>query len=74
MANAGCLISYGPTFAEFAQITARQIDRILRGAKPAELPFEQPTRYELVVNLKTARSLGITIPQTLLIRADAVIE
>ena len=70
MAQAGCLISYGPTFAEFAQINARQIDKILKGVKPADLPMEQATRFELVVNLKTARALGITVPLPLSARAD----
>jgi putative ABC transport system substrate-binding protein len=74
MVSAGCLVSYGPSFAEFGRINARQIDRILRGAKVAELPFEQPTRYELAINLAIARALGITIPKEVLVRADQVIE
>jgi putative ABC transport system substrate-binding protein len=74
LAQAGCLIAYGPTFDEFAQRSARQIDLILRGTKPADLPFEQVTRFELVVNLKTARAIGVTIPYSILLRASEVIE
>lgn len=68
------LISYGPTTTQYAQITARYVDRILRGAKPGDLPVEQPPRFELAINLKTAKALGLTIPQTLLQRADEVIQ
>ena len=74
MAEAGCLVSYGPTFDEMTERCAAQIDKILRGAVPGELAVEQPTRFELVINLKTARALGLTVPQELLLRADAVIE
>jgi putative ABC transport system substrate-binding protein len=74
MAEAGCLLSYGPTFDEITQRCAAQIDKILRGMPPGDLPVEQPTRFELVINLKTARTLGLTVPQELLLRADAVIE
>jgi putative tryptophan/tyrosine transport system substrate-binding protein len=70
----GCLFAYGTTLDEFAQRNARQIDLILKGAKPADLPFEQVTRFELVVNMKAARALGVTIPQSVLLRADEVIE
>ena len=68
------LISYGPTTIQYAQITARYVDRILKGAKPGDLPVEQPSRFELAINLKTAKALGLTIPQALLQRADEVIH
>jgi putative ABC transport system substrate-binding protein len=68
------MISYGPDFDTLARLGAHYVDRILKGAKPAELPIEQPTKYPLVINLKTAKSLGIEIPATLLARADEVIE
>jgi putative tryptophan/tyrosine transport system substrate-binding protein len=73
MAETGCLLSYGPTFDEITQRCAIQIDKILRGTPPGELPIEQPTRFELVINLKTAKELGITVPQSVLLRADEVI-
>jgi len=68
------LMAFGPARPEFAQIAARQADRILKGAKPSDLPLEQPTRFELVINLRSARVLGLTIPQSLLLRAHEVIE
>ncbi len=74
LAQAGCLVSYGATFAELDERVAQQVDRILKGARPGDLPFEQPTRFELVVNQKTAKAIGVTIPQSLLLRADRVIE
>ena len=73
-AHYGCMVSYGPTMDELTKRVAYQVDRILKGAKPADIPFEQVTRFELVVNLKTARALGISIPSSVLLRADAVIE
>ena len=70
----GALIAYDPTLAEESDRNAAFIDRILRGAKPADLPIEQLTKFELVINLKTAKALGITIPPSLLLRADEVIQ
>ena len=74
MLEAGALVSYANSNAEQNQRNAAFVDRILRGAKPADLPIEQPTKFELVINLKTAKALGLTIPQSLLLRADEVIQ
>jgi putative ABC transport system substrate-binding protein len=73
-AQAGGLFSYGARYSDFFRRAARYVDKILKGAKPAELPVEQATAFELVVNLRTAKALGITIPPPLLVRADQVIE
>ena len=71
----GGLIAYGPSLVQlYRDIFARQLVRLLRGAKPTDLPIEQPTKFELVINLKTANAMGITVPATLVARADKVIE
>ena len=74
LVEAGGLMSYAANFPDLFRRTAGLVDKILRGVKPAEIPVEQPTKFDLVVNLKTAKVLGLTIPETFLARADEVIE
>jgi putative ABC transport system substrate-binding protein len=74
MAASGCLASYGSTARELFAMQARLIDKMLKGASPADTPAQQPTKFELVVNFKTAKALGLTVPPSILARADEVLE
>jgi putative ABC transport system substrate-binding protein len=70
----GCVMSYGPDLPHLYHRAAVFVDKILKGAKPAELPVEQPTKFELIINLKAAKQIGLTIPQWMLVKADKVIR
>ena len=74
LVDAGGLMAYGPSLVDVNRRAVSHVDRIFKGAKPGDLPVEQPTKFELVINLKTAKTLGLTIPQSLLLRANQIIE
>jgi len=73
-AEAGALLAYGPRYVETYRQRARMVVKILRGAKPADIPVEQPTRFELIINLKAAKEIGYEVPNAIMLRADNVIE
>ena len=72
--EAGGLMSYGPSITDMFRRAGDHVDKILRGVKPADIPVEQPTKFDLIVNLTTAKALGLTIPQSILLRSDEIIE
>jgi putative tryptophan/tyrosine transport system substrate-binding protein len=72
--DAGALMNYGPSISDLSHDAARYVDKILKGAKPADLPIEQPPKFEFIINLKIAKTLGLSLPQTLLTAADELIE